>query len=236
MEKSYTYTGNPIKPPFALNIKGKTLEQDKDYRIEILDNVNVGTAHVYITGKGEYTGTYEYTFEIEPVQARTLSYFADSTIFLYDGKPKIMQIVVRFGEVTLEEGKDYDIEYTDNTMPGKASALLTFKGNFTGMMSIPFEIKNTMPELVNTSTISADEINFGESVTLYSSAEGGTGKYLYAVVYKKSIDKKWTWAQALSEDTSVEIKPARKEKYIICSKVKDDSGNVVKKFFTVNVK
>ena len=237
MEKSYTYTGNRIKPPFALNVKGKTLEQDKDYRIEILDNINVGTAHVYITGLGEYTGSYEYTFEIEPVQARTLSYFADSTEFLYDGQPKTMQIVVRFGEVTLKEGTDYDISYENNTMPGKASATLTFKGNFTGVMSIPFEIRNNMPALVNTSTISAKEINFGESVVLNSSAEGGSGNYLYAVVYKKTTDKKWVWCQALSEETSVEIKPARKEEYQICSKVKDDTtGNVVKKFFTINVK
>ena len=90
---------------------------------------------------------------------------------------------------------------------------------------------------MSTSTISAKEINFGESVTLTSSAEGGSGNYLYAVVYKKTTDKKWVWCQALSEETSVEIKPARKEEYQICSKVKDDTtGNVVKKFFTINVK
>ena len=237
MEKSYTYTGKPIKPPFALNINGKTLVQGEDYRMEILDNINVGTAHVYITGLGEYTGSHVYTFEIEPVQARTLSYFADSTVFLYDGQPKTMKIVVRFGENTLEEGKDYDIEYENNILPGKASALLTFKGNFTGIMSIPFFIKDSMPELVNTSAISAKEINFGETVTLNSSAQGGSGNYLYAVVYKKTTDKKWTWCQTLSEETSAEIKPARRSQYQICSKVKDDkTGNVVKKFFTLTVK
>jgi hypothetical protein len=236
MEKSYPYTGKPIKPPFALNIEGKTLVQGEDYRIEILDNINVGTAHVYITGMGEYTGKYEYTFEIEPIRARTLSFFADSNVFQYDGKPKSMNIVVRFGEMTLEEGKDYDIEYENNISPGKASALLTFKGNFTGVMSIPFTIKNTLPELVNTSTVSSETINFGETVTLNSSAEGGMGKYLYAVVYKKNTDKKWTWVQALSEETSVEIKPARKAEYTICSKVKDETGNVAKKFFKVSVK
>ena len=114
--------------------------------------------------------------------------------------------------------------------------MLTFKGNFTGVMSIPFTIKNTLPELVNTSTVSSEEINFGETVTLSSSAEGGMGKYLYAVVYKKNTDKKWTWVQTLSEETSVEIKPARKAEYTICSKVKDETGNVVKKFFKVSVK
>lgn len=235
MEKSYIYTGKPIKPPFALNIGGKTLEQDRDYHIEIEDNINVGTAHVYISGRGEYTGTSEYTFEIEPVQARTLSFFADSTEFSYDGQPKTMNIAVRFGDTTLEQGKDYDISYENNILPGKASALLTFKGNFTGTMSVPFLIKNTLPELVNLSEISAEEIDFGESVMVQSSAEGGTGEYLYAAVYKKSTDQKWTLVRNFSEEPSISVKPARKGEYQICSKVKDTSENVVKKFFTVTV-
>ncbi len=235
MEKSYLYTGKPIKPPFALNIGGKTLEPDKDYHIEILDNINVGTAHVYITGRGEYTGTSEYTFEIEPVQARTLSFFADRTDFHYDGQPKTMQIVVRFGDITLEQGRDYDIVYENNVMPGKASALLTFKGNFTGIMSIPFIIQNTLPDLVNLSSLSAEEITLGENIVLHSSAEGGTGNYLYAAVYKKSSDKKWTLVRNFSGEPSITVQPARKGEYQICSKVKDDTENVIKKFFTVQV-
>lgn len=236
MEKSYLYTGKPINPPFALNIEGKTLEKGTDYNIEIMDNINVGTAHVYITGKGDYTGVYEYTFEIEPVQARTLSFFADSTVFEYDGEPKTMQIVVRFGDMTLEEGKDYTIAYEENILPGKASAILTFQGNFTGMMSIPFTIKNTLPELVNTSVVSAEEILYGETVILHGLAEGGSEHYQYAALYKKATDKKWTMIQNFDEQNLTEIKPARKGEYQICSKVRDDTGDIAKKFFTVNVK
>ncbi len=235
MEKSYLYTGKPIKPPFALNIDGKTLVQGEDYYIEILDNVDVGTAHVYISGRGNYTGKYEYTFEIEPVPARTLSFFAEETEFAYDGQPKTMQITVRFGEMTLVEGKDYTIAYDNNIAPGKATALLTFQGNFTGVMAIPFTIQNTMAPLVNTSTLSASEIHHGETVTLSSSAEGGSEEYQYVVVYKKTTDKKWSWVQALSSKTSAAIKPLRIGDYVICSRVEDSVGNTVKKFFPLKV-
>ena len=236
MEKSYTYTGKPIKPPFALNINGKTLVQGEDYRMEILDNINVGTAHVYITGLGDYTGSYVYTFEIEPVQARTLSYFADSTVFLYDGKPKTMQIAVKFGDISLEEEKDYDIQYENNILPGKASLTLTFKGNFTGTMSIPFTIKSDLPELVNNSTVPVKELQHGKSIILESSAEGGSGDYLYSALYKKTTDPKWKTAQNFGEEKNIRIKPAKVAEYQICSKIKDNiTGDIVKKFFKLTV-
>jgi len=61
------YTGSAVNPYFWI-ADGKTvLEKDKDYTVEIKDNVEIGTGTVTVTGKGDYTGTITKTFEIDPV-------------------------------------------------------------------------------------------------------------------------------------------------------------------------
>lgn len=140
MANTYVYTGNPITPKFTLNIGERVLDSETDFDVEIRDNINVGTAHVTISGKGKFKGVIERTFEITPVPARSLSFFADVTEFVYTGEPCIMQVAVKFGDVTLQRGVDYEIEYVDNIEPGKANAVLYFSGNFYGTMTIPFTI------------------------------------------------------------------------------------------------
>ncbi|MCR5322704.1 MAG: leucine-rich repeat domain-containing protein [Lachnospiraceae bacterium] len=61
-----TYTGKEIEPYFYI-VDGKTvLEQDKDYTVEVKDNVEIGTGTVTVTGKGDYTGTLTASFTINP--------------------------------------------------------------------------------------------------------------------------------------------------------------------------
>ncbi|MCR5769350.1 MAG: leucine-rich repeat domain-containing protein [Lachnospiraceae bacterium] len=61
------YTGSAVNPYFWI-ADGKTvLEKDKDYTVEIKDNIEIGTGTVTVTGKGDYTGTITKTFEIDPV-------------------------------------------------------------------------------------------------------------------------------------------------------------------------
>ena len=60
----------------------------------------------------------------------------------YTGSPVTPEPVVkdRDGNV-LEKGKDYTVEYRDNTEPGKATAIITGIGDYTGAIEAPFEIK-----------------------------------------------------------------------------------------------
>ena len=90
-------------------------------------------------------------------------------------------------------------------------------------------------ELVNNSTISAETIKKGSSITAKAKASGGTGKYTYGVYYKKASSEKWSTAQSYGTNTTVTIKPAAAVKYDICVKVKDSSGKIVKKYFTLTV-
>ena len=90
-------------------------------------------------------------------------------------------------------------------------------------------------QLENKSTISAETIKLGETVTANAKAAGGTGEYLYQVVYKQTTQSKWTTAQSYKANSTVTFKPANAATYDVCVKVKDSNNTEIKKFFTVKV-
>ena len=190
----------------------------------------------------------EKSFEIVPVHARALSFYADNTEFDYNGQPCILKIAVKFGETTLKEGEDYFVEYENNIDPGTANARLTFKGNFTGVMTIPFtifgtkkktpsvaEAKKDTNELVNTSEVSSLEIALGDTVTVKASAKGGKAPYTYAVYYKKTFSKSWVTKQDFGVNTVNTIKPLLDTRYHILVKAMDSDGTIAKKYFKLSV-
>jgi len=61
---SMLYTGNAVTPTPVVKIYDKSLEIGKDYKVSYKNNINVGTATVTITGKGNYYGTMTKTFKI----------------------------------------------------------------------------------------------------------------------------------------------------------------------------
>ena len=99
----------------------------------------------------------------------------------------------------------------------------TYKDNYTAKI------------LTNTSTLSSERIKLGEQVVANGSATGGTGEYLYQIVYKQNTQSKWTTAQSYNTNASVSFKPAKATIYDVCVKVKDSNGTEAKKFFTINV-
>lgn len=63
---SCTYDGTEKKPVLTIKSNDITLSQ-KDYIVEYSNNINVGTATVTVTGKGNYTGIITKTFTINSV-------------------------------------------------------------------------------------------------------------------------------------------------------------------------
>ena len=90
--------------------------------------------------------------------------------------------------------------------------------------------------LINTSTISTEDVKLGSYITINASASGGTGNYTYAVWYKLTTDSSWTQAQDYKTNTSITFTPKKTGKYDVSVKVKDSSGTIVKKSFTVTIK
>ena len=97
-----------------------------------------------------------------------------------------------------------------------------------------FTIKVTA-ELKNLSEISAQKLVKGKNVTVTCSGSGGTAPYTYAVYYKQRSQTSWTCAQSYSSKTVVRISPKAATVYQIRVKLKDASGKIVNKDFTLTV-
>ncbi len=94
---------------------------------------------------------------------------------------------------------------------------------------------NVQKPLENKSVISATTLKLGSKLTVSAAAAGGTGKYTYAVYYKKSSSSKWTTAQSYKDKNTVTVTPAAATQYDVCVKVKDSNNTIVKQYFTVKV-
>ena len=58
------YTGERFYPKPRVSFHGKTLKEGTDYRLSYSNNKNIGTAKVFITGRGMYAGEKVVTFRI----------------------------------------------------------------------------------------------------------------------------------------------------------------------------
>lgn len=143
-----TYTGAPVTPQFAVvaeakNGEEKTLVPEQDYTAEFSDNIEVGRATLTVTGCGNYQGTLTHTFWIEPKSIEELT-VDPIPAQIYDGTAKTPEVIVRYGDMILEKGKDYTVTYADNVKIGTASVNIVSSsgGNYTGRKTVTFEIKN----------------------------------------------------------------------------------------------
>ncbi len=71
-QTSYTYDGKKKKPEITVTNGSYELIKGTDYTTAYKDNVHAGTASVTITGKGNYTGSREESFQIGKAD-RTIS-------------------------------------------------------------------------------------------------------------------------------------------------------------------
>lgn len=89
-QTEYVYDESAHNPKPIVMINGKELLKGMDFELSYANNVNRGTAMVTISGKGNYTGKAEKTFQITPKTPEKdtdykIALPVDST---YDGKPR----------------------------------------------------------------------------------------------------------------------------------------------------
>ncbi|MBQ3634340.1 MAG: hypothetical protein II951_01825 [Bacteroidales bacterium] len=137
---SQTFSSYPLTPEFSLTCDGRTLVPGVDYDAVYSDNVNVGTATISVSGKGDYVGSVSTYFSIIPALLTDDIAFADS-VFVYDGSPKIPSIeYVRVGDLSLVPDVDFSVSFENNVNAGTASATFVGLGNFAGSVSVAFDI------------------------------------------------------------------------------------------------
>ena len=142
-ENEFTYDGTAKRPQMILNCNGKTLAEGTDYTLSYENNINVGTATVTATGKGNYSGSKQLTFTIK----QNIRPMADCTVqlspassYTYDGTAKKPSVTVKYGSTVLSQGTDYTVAYSNNINAGKATVTVTGKGNYSGSKSVNFTI------------------------------------------------------------------------------------------------
>lgn len=121
------YTGSALSPAVKVTVSGKTLVQGRDYTVLYSDNVNLGTATVTVSGKGNYTGTVTRHFYIYgDLSKASVSPIPDQA---YAGSPITPTVNVRLAGKTLEVGTDYKTSASNNN--GVGVARITIMGNGT---------------------------------------------------------------------------------------------------------
>lgn len=143
------YTGGAVTP-LSLYDGQKLLVEGTDYALDFtnssspqsgLENTQPGRVSVSVSGRNNYTGVLAAQFDILPLP---LADTMVAAIPAQDYVPGALEVTptleVAFGERTLIEGVDYDVEYRDNTAAGTASAVITGKGFYEGTAQKSFVI------------------------------------------------------------------------------------------------
>lgn len=135
---SQYYTGSQIKPVPKIKNGTTTLKNGTDFTLTYQNNVNKGTAKVYIKGKGNYSGSCSLTFSITAGPVSTLKITVPSVT--YNGKAQKPAVTVKYNNYTFKNGTDYTLSYKNNTKIGTATVTVKGKGKLSGTRSVTFKI------------------------------------------------------------------------------------------------
>lgn len=129
--------------PIACNHCGKELENGKDYTITFSNTDHPGESTAKVVGLNEYAG-YElsFTYTLKPKDLKAESYYNGDDLGTYkwtgkEVKPDIGKIYVQdiYGyavDTEAVEGKDYQLEYSNNIEEGTATVKVVGIGDAKG--------------------------------------------------------------------------------------------------------
>ncbi|MBR5579490.1 MAG: leucine-rich repeat protein, partial [Lachnospiraceae bacterium] len=208
VDKSYSYTGSKIEPVASLSFKANkssepiSLIAGQHYTVEYQKNLDKGMATIIFKGieNSGYTGIKKQTFKIISAgisdsineginEERVQVTFKEPenvvggvyvTPHMKGGaKP---EIIVTYGEKTLELNRDYTISYANNKKPAlftdKNAPTITVKGkgNFTGSKKVSFTIEakalssdNGIKVVINDKVVSNKKSGYVQSFKIYDS-------------------------------------------------------------------
>lgn len=146
-----TYDGTAKTPSIVVKDGNTELVVNKDYTVSYSNNINSGIANVLITKLD--SGNYEFddslsnceaTFEIKPYKLKDKNISLDSYFVNYDGNEKEPVVTVTYNGMTLVQGVDYAVSYTNNiNVTESAKVTVTaISSNYTGTPSVYFEISD----------------------------------------------------------------------------------------------
>lgn len=149
-----TYNGSQITP----EVKIPGLTKGTDFEVSYGVNKNAGTkaGRVIVTGKGNYTGSKTYYFDISPMNIKDANVALEDDL-TYNAKEQT-QTVSRVLIENLElSASDYTVSGNKQTDAGDYTLTITGKGNFTGTVQAGYNVAQL--------DISQAEITLGDALT-----------------------------------------------------------------------
>jgi len=128
------YTGVACTPELTIRDGNTTLVKDRDYTINYINNVNVGTATITIIGKGNYRDIKEIKFNIlaKPIGSLMINPINDQTFRNALISPDIL---IKDGAKVLVRDTDYTLTFANNFNVGTASVTIN---TTTALTNVPY--------------------------------------------------------------------------------------------------
>jgi len=154
---TYYYEGHDIKPDVTVKMGDKVLTEGVDYMLGYINSNELGTAHVYVNGIGNYKGYNIKSYNLQ----KGISYGDISSIdefYNYTGRAVEPVPVVKISGNTLTKDVDYTVSYENNVNVGEATIIVTGKGKYTGTIKKPFQI--TEKTILRTEHIAVNDVTY----------------------------------------------------------------------------
>ncbi|MDO4797638.1 MAG: BspA family leucine-rich repeat surface protein [Coriobacteriales bacterium] len=138
VSRSAEYTGEPIQFQNLSVTAGDLTLGASDYTATYANNLNVGKATLTIAARGNYAGGGTYEFQITPksIAGYTVElpqdaiYCETASLDAFEPVPIVKDSKGEGGKVL--DPANYDVTYLNNSVAGKATVIVTGKGNYTG--------------------------------------------------------------------------------------------------------
>ncbi len=135
-----TYTTKKIEPELTISMSSQTLTKN-DYTAEYYNNINVGTANVIVSGKGDLdmlVTKADFAIVAKSITDVQISHIPSQS---YDNAAAIKpDVTIKYNGVKLKKGTDYTLSYEDNHSVGTATVKIKGIGNYKGTATVNFEI------------------------------------------------------------------------------------------------
>ncbi len=194
---SYTqncvYSGNAYCPAVTVKNGDTVLLRGSDYSVSYNSNINAGTANIIIRGLGNYTGTVIKSFVISPRSIASLDIGGIEDKYIYTGSPIVPSPTLKYGAEQLVRNTDFGVSYKLNTAIGKASVIITGKGNYMGTVTKTFEIVPKTPVFKEEYTSVTDAVRIN-----WEKVDNATGYRIYRYNEK---NKSWVNIQTISDNS-----------------------------------
>lgn len=163
----YTYDGTAKTP--TVFIEGLT--ENKDFTVSYANNISVGTATVTITGMGEYSGSIQKTFTINPKKMTGVT--VSSVTVNYDGKPHTISV----------KGAPAGAEVTYSTSENGTYSKTAPKRTDAGSLTIYYRItKENYQTITGSATVKIKPVPLPSTAELYVEEAVYTGEPIYNFV------------------------------------------------------